>query len=517
MKQWCIWLGLASSSIIGIAPSVWSQPVPRSHQERGWEDGVFTPVELTLMSEVASIETKDTETKDTETKDTATSDQKDSEQQPATSTDVPTTPDPARSGPDSAQIELLPEAGSVQFAVFPVGAIANDRTVIFSLLVRGYEDGIRAIDFTNWLVPFDAVTEALSLDVTALPGGQLELRSSFAIVRLDPSRLKSDPELGLVLSIAEIETLFGVTAEFDLNEYALRFELPQLRGAERFGSDTPIQLEGLPRIVPLQATLPAIEQRINTVGIPGVNPNFQGELQAIATVLGGSAYLRTRQQTLEDSRTWTLEDAQYLQQTPTADYALGSQRPFWRSSRNDYWGITAIQRQGFTPPRQFGGGGFNANQRLQADRIGRTISGEAEPGTLVRLTEGFGDRVLDETLVDSSGIYRFEDIPVRPGSLSANYRVLLYPEGRLTAIPDIQEASFSTVPGQIPAGAAATIISAGSGRSLENRRDFFGEFTDLRGGIGQRWGLSEAVTLGVGTVYDQTLRGLGELFFFQAL
>jgi len=475
--RWWIWLGLTSSAVIGIAPKVWSQPVPLQleHLNRDRASSTWATDNIVPSEREDQNETKEA---------------------------------------DSAQLQLLPEESSAQFIVFPVGAIANDRTVIFSLLVRGYEDGTQAIDFANWLVPFDAVIEALNLDITSLPGSQLELRSSFAIVRVDPNRLRSDPELGLVFSIAEIETLFGVTVDFDLNEYALRFDLPQLRGTGQFGSDVPLQLEGLPRIQPPQATLPAIEQRVNTAGIPGISPNFQGEFQAVATVFGGSAYLRTRQQDIDDSSTWTLLDAQYLKQTPTADYALGSQRPFWRSSRNDYWGITTIQRQGFTPPTQFGSGGFNANQRLQADRVGRTISGEADPGTLVRLTVGFGDRILDETLVDSSGVYRFEDIPVRPGSLSANYRVLLYPEGRLTAIPEIQEASFSTVPGQIPAGTSATIVSIGSGRDMTNRRNFFGEFTDVRGGIGQRWGISEEITLGVGTVYDETLRGLGELFFF---
>lgn len=72
---------------------------------------------------------------------------------------------------------------------------------------------------------------------------------------------------------------------------------------------------------------------------------------------------------------------------------------------------------------------------LQAAAIGRIISGKAEPGTLVRLVQGFGDRVIAEILVDSSAIYRFENIKTENQFLGNNYRVLLYPQGRLTAQP----------------------------------------------------------------------------------
>ena len=36
---------------------------------------------------------------------------------------------------------------------------------------------------------------------------------------------------------------------------------------------------------------------------------------------------------------------------------------------------------------------------------------------------------------------------------------------------------------------------------------------NFRGGIDQRWGLSEELTVGLGSVYDQQFRGLGDLFF----
>ncbi len=143
-----------------------------------------------------------------------------------------------------------------------------------------------------------------------------------------------------------------------------------------------------------------------------------------------------------------------------------------------------------------------------------TIVGEAEPGTLVRLTQGFSDRVLAEVLVDSSGVYRFEDVPIG-GQTLGNYRILLYPQGRLSAQPEVREATFSTVPGQIPDGAAATIVSAGFSHQPPglNRQNFVGQWQDFQGGIAQRWGVSEDLTIGVGGIYDQTARGLADVFF----
>jgi hypothetical protein len=205
-------------------------------------------------------------------------------------------------------------------------------------------------------------------------------------------------------------------------------------------------------------------------------------LQAVGTLLDGSGYVRLNQPDIADSRTWNLAEAQYLQQNPFADYVVGSQPTFWRSQRaSNYWGFTTIQRQGFTSPEQLYGGGFTPRERLQSNQVGRTVVGEAEPGTLVQLTEGFGGRVLDEVLVDSSGIYRFENVAVEGNVFGGNYQVLLYRQGRLTEPPVIREATYSTVPGQIPAGASATIVSAGVGRKAEENR-FLGKFTDIQGG-----------------------------------
>ncbi len=403
------------------------------------------------------------------------------------------------------------------FTVFPVGVNVGGRPVIFGVLVRGQEDGVQAIDFENWLVPYDAVIQALKLEATPLPDGQLEVRSPGLVTRIDPSKLRNDPELGLVFSIQDLQTLFGVPAEFDINEYAIALSPPWLgqRAGGSVTTEAPIQLEGLPQVEPSNVTLTAVEQRINATGAQVSSLNYRGELAAIGTFLSGSWYIRVNQADFLDSPTWNLAEAQYLQQTNSADYVVGSQPTFWRSqSAGNYWGVTTIQRRGFVPPVSFGGGGFSPGQRLQASQVGRTIVGRAEPGTLVRLTQGFGDRILAEVLVDSSGIYRFEDVPIG-GQFFGNYRLLLYLEGRLSALPEIRDATFSTVPGQIPAGASATIVSSGFRRQASGgqNQNFLGQLQDLTAGVAQRWGVTEDLTVGIGSVYDNTPRGLGELFF----
>lgn len=415
---------------------------------------------------------------------------------------------------DLGEVQPESESSEEEFNVFPVGLNVGRRNVIQSVLVRGQEDGLEAVDFENWLIPYDAVIQALKLEVTPLSDSQIEVRSPGLVTRLDLSQLRDDPELGLVFSIQDLSTLFGVSAEFNINEYAIALNptwLGQTTATEE--STQIVQLEGLPRIKPQSLTLTAIEQQVNTTGSPDSSLNYQGELAAVGTFLEGSWYTRVNQADLRDSRTWNLAEAQYLRQSETADYVIGSQSTFWRTQgSSDYWGFTSIHRQGFAPMPSFGG--FSPGQRLQASQVGRTIVGEAEPGTLVRLTEGFSDRILAEVLVDSSGVYRFEDVTA-DGQSPGNYRVLLYPEGRLSAQPEIREATFSTVPGQIPAGATATILSGGFRREAADSEspNLIGRFGGFRGGIARRWGLSENLTAGIGGVYDEVPRGLGEVFF----
>ncbi|MEW6493911.1 MAG: hypothetical protein AB1589_15580 [Cyanobacteriota bacterium] len=190
----------------------------------------------------------------------------------------------------------------------------------------------------------------------------------------------------------------------------------------------PIPLEELPRVKPYIFTLTAIEQRVNATGSQPSSFNYTGELVAVGTFLRGSWYIQVNQPDFLDSPTWYLDQAQYLQQTDSADYVIGSQPTFWRSqSTGDYWGFTTIQRR-----------------RLKN-----------------------------------------------------------------------QDATFSSVPEQLPAGASVTIISGGFQRQVSGgqKENFLGELKTFQGGIAERWGISNDLTLGMGGVYDQTLKGLGELVF----
>jgi Carboxypeptidase regulatory-like domain len=402
------------------------------------------------------------------------------------------------------------------FQVFPVGLDVDKRNVIGSLLVRGKEDGNQAIDFEKWLLPYDAVIQALKFKVTALPDGLLEFRAPGLVTRIDPKKLSQDPKLGLVFSIQELQTLFGVTAEFDIYEYSVRLQPPwsTIPTEQQEVTEATVQMEGLPEIPAPNLTLSGIEQRLYATGSSSTT-SYQGELTAVGTALGGSWFVRASQPDWRNWGTWRIAEAQFLRQTNPADYILGSQAPFWLSQgTGDYWGFTTIQRQGFQPQEPLLGGTPNSRQRLQSAQIGRVITGTAQPGTLVRLTQGLGDRIIAEVLVDSSGVYRFPDIQVDNRFLASNYRLLLYPQGRLSEAPEIRNVTFSSVPGQLPAGASALIVSGGLRREFSGRQNsFLGEFSDFRGGVAQRWGLSEDLTVGVGAVYDESFRGLGEVFF----
>jgi hypothetical protein len=404
------------------------------------------------------------------------------------------------------------------FVTFPVGINVGKRNINSGVLVRGKEDGSQAIDFVKWLVPYDVVIRALKLTVTTLEDGQLEMRSPGVVTRIDPKKLRSDPELGLVFSITELKQLFGVEAEFDIAEYAIVLDVPWFNQSNRrIGqAEPPIILDGLPRLQPGRFNVAAAEQRLNASGSASRNTNFVGDFLAVGTIFDGSWFIRTNQPEFGNLQRWRLSEAQFLRQTNFADLFLGSQPTFWHSSNSgSYWGFTYIQRQGFTPPQNYYAGASDPRQRLQSGQIGRTIIGRAEPGSLVRLVEGFGEQIVGEVFVDSSGIYRFENVKSENRGFNSNYRIFVYPEGRLTAAPEIRDAASSIVPGQIPTGATAWVASGGFRRGFANslNDNFVGGFSDFQGGIAGRWGASENLTVGFGGVYDESLKGLAELFF----
>ncbi|WP_414755141.1 MSCRAMM family protein [Anabaena sp. CCY 9910] len=396
----------------------------------------------------------------------------------------------------------------------PVGINVGKNNAIASTFIRGAEDGKQAIDLENWLIAFKDVTQALQLTVKTLEDGQLELRSPGLIVRINPKELKIDPELGLVLSVANIQSKLGVKCEFNIVDYALVFYPPWLglTDSESPPPQLPVITDGLPKIYPDKFRFSAIGQKINISGNSNYSTiNSQGNLQAVGSLLGGSWILGIDQLDLSNSSTWRLAELQYLRQTPTADYVIGSQPTFWQNQGSgSYWGFTTVQRFGFTNKSSLGGE-FSPSQRLQTQEFNRTIVGKAKPGTLVQLKPLIGNLVIRETLVDSSGVYRFDDIPFTTFGVSS-YRVFLYPQGQLTAKPEIQEAKSTILAGQLSSGDSALIISGGfSQKPLKNH--ILGSFSAARGGVVYRRGMSEELTLGAGIIYDQSLLGLGEIFY----
>lgn len=128
--------------------------------------------------------------------------------------------------------------------------------------------------------------------------------------------------------------------------------------------------------------------------------------------------------------------------------------------------------------------------------------------------QGLSDRPIAEVLVDSSGIYRFENLQLSNQSIGGFYQVLLYAQGQLTAAPEIRDATFLNPQEQLPQGASVTIASLGLNREFNDSSagNLFGNFSAVRGGIAQRWGISPNVTFGLGGIYEKSPRGLAEFF-----
>jgi Carboxypeptidase regulatory-like domain len=374
------------------------------------------------------------------------------------------------------------------------------------------------VTFDRWLVPLDATLKLLEIKQQPLPTGEIELTSPYLQLRLHPIQVKSDPKLGKVITIGELQKFPGLKVDFDAKEIALKFSYTLPKNPPKPSKTDPtVSLDGLVSVDPPTANLSAVSERINLSGATNSQLNTQGEFKAVGTVLGSSWYLRVDQPQLANLLTWGLSEAVAINQNASADWITGSQSPFWRRQGNptgSYWGVTTIQRQDFTPPTSLSGGDFVPNERLQSSRLGRTVIGTAQPGTVVRLIKGFNTEVVGQILVDSSGIFRFENVVVsKEGEFGSGYRLLLYPSGQLTADPQVRDVTFTTVPGQLPAGSGAWIASAGANY---NRRptEFVGKLDGLQGGAAYRRGVSESVTVGAGIVADPlAVRGLGEVFW----
>jgi hypothetical protein len=397
----------------------------------------------------------------------------------------------------------------------PVGLNINGKNVLPSMNVRGEEDGEKAVNFDLWLVPFDEVIDALKLKSKETDDGGFEIISPLFKFQLPASALVKEAQLGRAIAVKDLNTIPGVTAKFNINKYAIELAVPSLdRNTSSAIAEEPIVLDGLSVSSPIGWGVGAIQERVTVFGQNGIPNSTQGEFKAIGNIFDANWYLRVDQSQFDRPQNWNITDGVVIRQRPDNDVVVGSQAPFWRRQNNpvngSYWGGTTIVRQGFTPPVQFFGSDFLVNERLQSTRIGRSIAGQAFPGTLVQLVRGSQSQVLQEVLVNSSGVYRFDNLIVGNGidnTFGQDYRVLLYPNGQITASPEIRPAQFVTTPGQIPAGASALVVSAGANRNI------VGNFDAVQGGALYRRGLNENLTVGVGGAFDKEVLGVGEVFW----
>lgn len=416
------------------------------------------------------------------------------------------------------------EEDSNEFIILPLGVNIGTKNSLESTLVRGYEDGIQAVNLDNWLIAFNDIVSAFNLNVQRLEDGQLELRSPYLAKVINPDDLTIDNEIGLAISIAQIRDIFDTTTEFNLEEYALILNPPWLgkrapKDRRLQASQRQVSLDGLPEINAPAFSFTSIGQQTNYFRSEN-DQETSGELVGVGSTMGGSWLFRIDQDELGSINNWELEDAQFLRQTPQLDYVLGIQPTFWNrsDSSGELSGFTFIKRWGFESPYERGSREFSFNQRLSSSQNLRTIAGQAEPGSLVQLATTVGNIVVDEVIVDSSGIYRFENVATSiigfrgVTGIGNNYRVLIYENGDLGRTPEIRAVTFTNLPGQLTQGTTALVVSTGVGRQT-SQDDFFGEFEGVNAGFSYRWGTTEDLTLGLGAVYDESALALTELFF----
>lgn len=401
-------------------------------------------------------------------------------------------------------LAVSPTTGSatpIDFAVLPVGLIVGDRLKVSSSLIWGAEDGEQAVRFTEWLIPFEDIITIFKIRTTRLANGKLELNSPGFILQIEPNQLVMNNNIGKAMRIADIERLFQVTAQFDILQYAIKFAIPWNPYVSNFNSNTselPVILDGLPTVEPNGFSLSSIGEHITVRGDKG-NIVSTGDLTTVGQIDNSSWYSRIHQTNLTNPDTWRLDELQYLNENPNTDIALGSQSTFWQSTNSgDYWGGTLVYRNNFQA-NQYSTNGFNPNVRTQTENVPRTITGEAAPGSLVRLIEG-NNTIVKEVLVDSSGIYRFDNVISR-NSYFSDYQIFIYPNGLLTATPTIVRPQFIARTGQLPQHASAWIISAGTRRATDNNT-FWGTAHTNVAAIAYRYGMTETLTLGGGFVQD---------------
>ena len=387
------------------------------------------------------------------------------------------------------------------YETFPVGFILNGREVSQAVLVAGSLERDSPVAFDTWLLPLNELEKVLELDIAKNGAGETVLRSPFAVRVVSAADFTTHPQLGRAVSVATLRDWSGAELTFDAQSFAVQLMVELPAPNRPVSEPTPVNLTGLPEVTGGPFGVSLLRQRGGVVATSGTI-RLSGRTEALGTLFGGSYYLNVSQ----GVSGLRLRDAHYLRLGERFDLALGDQPSLWL--RPDFWGASTTLRLGFTASPQ--GGGMSLDDRRQSPTLTRTVVGEADPGTLVRLVpRGRDGAPVAEVLVGADGTYRFEDVPVTPQA-GGSYELLLYPEGRLTFEPLRREANLARLAEQLPEHAASLSFSAGARRAGGG---FLDALNTPVGFAALRYGLSEDLTLGGGAVYDEGVRLLAEAFY----
>ena len=407
---------------------------------------------------------------------------------------------------DLLLVESSPPPPQPSLDILPIGIKIGARDVLSGVLVKGAEDGSQAVNFEQWLVPYQSILKAFRFTETPMEDGSIQLRSPGLVTRFEPKFLIKDPDIGDALTIEEINRQLPVKVKFDIDSYALIFEGDWLEKTSRKQIEvTPVVLDGLPIVTPPDYAFSALSQNVNSAVANSGNLANNG-----STTLGGKLGEFTFNTTISQPNFQDLRQA-YLQSlkiqnlNKTTDHILGNQELFYPGSNNfgEFWGYTYIQRFGYES--HIGGSAGDLNSRLINQDFVRTIQGTASEGTLVQLWQD--SLLLGEYLVDKQKNYVF------PNVKGNRFLIVSYPDGNLAATPQREIRILEPQYQQLPAGSSALFTSLGTWRNL-NKGDFLGSFNGLVAGLGYRYGIWNDLTIGVGGFYDNKDLGFfGEVFY----
>ena len=396
----------------------------------------------------------------------------------------------------------------------PVGVLLRGQDTGNVIIVLGSETDGQAANFGRWQLALQDVLNILQVESrpSAADPAVLELTSSFLRTTLDTSQLTESPDLGLAITTEQVQDVFSTPLAFDASVFAINFAAPEPGASVRQAKGLPLlSLEGLEPFDPPLVTLSSFSQSFDLgSSLLLDDPQISGETQLSGGLLGGSYYLRFNESDLLAPEGWVLDEARYFLPGDDLDYTFGIYDPLWDLDA-DFAGLTVVYRSGFEVSDRASGG---------SDLLPRDIGGEAEPGSVVRLVEtGRETVIIAEVLVDSTGLYRFEDVPTT--GIETRYTVLVYSGGLLSAEPLRLEFDFQSVEEQIPVGAFSVSAAAGLERvflsaaevGMDLSLPVLGAYGGVMGALSARYGVLEPLTLGAGIVYDDGLRAFGEGFF----